>query len=103
MLSKDEYQDEIAKIAREVTAEAREWDRHVHDVLHDTLDAHPWIVYTEQAQEVLRVSSEPEPHAIGPNGEKLWNNNWSAMAFSAMAEDVAGHPDFDADEDEDEE
>ena len=96
-----DYWTEVAELAKSITAEAREHDREIGDVLHETIDGHEWVIYTYMAQQVL-VHSPNDGYAVEEFGIDAviqdGSLNWSALAFGAMYADVSEHSDFAADD-----
>lgn len=99
-----EYWDEIESLAQQVTKEAREYKRDVHEVLHEMIDGHGWVIYCRFPPFVL---------AYSPNDSAMWEEGleggitshdeyMTRAAYCAMIADVREHEDFDADLDEEE-
>ena len=103
MLTSAEYWDEIESLAVEITREAREDNRDIHDVLHETIDGHQWVIYCRFNAWVLAHSS---------NESAMWDEGlqdgitshdeyMTRAAYCAMLADVCGHEAFDAEEEDD--
>jgi hypothetical protein len=102
-MTSDEYWDEIGSIAREVTKEAREYDRDVYDVLHEMIDGHQWVIYFRYNATVL---SHSENAGYGLNEGlistvKDHDEYMTQAAYWAMVADVQAHEDYDTDPEED--
>lgn len=94
-----EYWCEIADLAFEVTREAREGDREISDVLHESLDCHMWVIYTHRAMRVALHS--PNDGEIFENLVTLDGAMFdSQRAYFAMHADVCEHSNFNADPEE---
>tara|TARA_R110000824_G_scaffold49501_1_gene139018 strand:- start:756 stop:1091 length:336 start_codon:yes stop_codon:yes gene_type:complete len=102
-----EYWAEISEIAAYVTEEARDEERDIHEVLHEQVDSHQFVIYTAQAQEVLAISDNDGAYVDNYGAEGVTKGgslNWSALAYAAMEADVMAHDNFNADpEEEDDE
>ena len=100
-MDRQDYQQEIEELAKQVTAEASDYDRDINEVLHETLDGHQFVIYTGQAQQVLLLS--PNDGAIEDYGIdsaiKDGALNWSALAYCAMEADVREHEAFNEEND----
>ena len=107
MPTEKEYWDEVAELAETVTEEARDDEREIYEVLHETIDSHQFVIYTRQAQEVLAISPNDGAYIDNYGSQGMTENgalNWSALAFTAMEADVMAHENFNADpEEEDDE
>lgn len=102
-MTSEDYWDEIESLAREVTREAREYQRDISEVLHETLGDHQWVVYYRFHPLVLAHSdnsayglSEGLISKVQDHDEYCWQ-----AAYWAMYADVQNHDDYDADEEED--
>ena len=102
-MNRREYWEEIESLAQQVTAEARDDDRDIYDVLYETIDGHQWIIYTRHHTDVLGHS---------PNDSAMWDEGLNEginshdeymqrAAFCAMLADVREHSDFDAEPEDD--
>jgi hypothetical protein len=102
-MTSDEYWDEIGSIAREVTKEAREYDRDITEVLHEIINDHKWVIYYRNNGFVL---SHSENSSYGLNEGlistvKDHDEYMTQAAYWAMYADVSEHESFDADGEED--
>lgn len=99
-----EYWEEIESLAREITREARDEDRDIYDVLHETIDGHQWIIYTRFHAEVLQHTANDSAMWDEGLNEGINSHDEYMMraAFCAMLADVREHSDFDAEPEEDE-
>ena len=105
MLDYRTYWNEVASVAAEVTAEAREHDRDISEVLWETIDGHEYVIYTAKAQAVLLHSQNDGALIEDCGGDAAAKDgvlDWSARAYWAMQRDVQEHEDFDVEEDDDE-
>jgi len=99
-----EYWTEVADLAKSITEEAREYDRDISEVLHETIDSHSWVIYTWKAQSIIRHSQNENYTAVNFGADSCIDANgvsWSAIAFGCLYGDVSEHPDFGADKGED--
>ena len=98
-----EYKTEVQDLARQIRDEAREDDRDVDDVLHETVDGHAWVIYTYRAVEVMQHASNPDAYQdLGIDASGGWSQFVSQAAYCALAEDVRDALADLEDEDEDE-
>ena len=93
-----EYWAEIRDLAVSVTKEAREYDRDISEVLHETIGGHEWVIYTYRAQ--LVIAESPNCGAW----EDIYGSEYpgdSVRAFWAMHADVTDHTAYDAEQEDD--
>lgn len=98
-MTSEDYWDEIESIAREVTREAREYQRDISEVLHETLSYHQWYIYYRFNPLVL-AHSDNSAYGLseGLISEVLDHDEYcTSAAYWAMYADVQDHDDFDAD------
>lgn len=55
-----EYREEVCRIAQDVIEEASEYGQDVHDVVHETVDGHQWIIYYAYNEDVLKHADNPD-------------------------------------------
>ena len=102
-MTRDEYQTEVQDLARQIRDEAREYDRDVEDVLHETVDGHEWVIYTTKATYVMAHASNPDAYQdLGIDASGGWSQFVSQAAYCALAQDVRDALADLEDEDEDE-
>lgn len=97
-----DYWTEVAGLAKQITEEAKEYDRDIFDVLHETIDGHNWVIYTCKAQSIISHSSNDNYSVENFGVESILDErslNWSAIAFGCLYGDVSEHSEFDAEED----
>lgn len=95
-ISQRDYACEIADIARECTLNALEYDRDIHDVLHETIDGHQWVIYNWAHDWVLRWSDNSTAlfDELGPQTAEDWSTLRMRGAYMAMYADVSQHEDL---------
>lgn len=59
-LSYQEYREEVRRIAEDAIEEANEYGQDVHDVVHETVDGHQWIIYYAYNDSVLAHSENAD-------------------------------------------
>lgn len=101
-LTAADYWNEIESIAREVTKEAREYNRDVCDVLHETIDGHRWIIYCRfNAYVLLHSDHDSAMWDEGlEDGISSHDEYMTRAAYCAMVADVQAHEDYDAEPEE---
>jgi hypothetical protein len=94
-----EYWAEIESLAKQVTEEAREHNRDISDVLHETIDGHSWVIYYHNTWAVCFHS----PHRNdffddfgAADGVESLEEILGKCAFWALYRDVSEHSDFGA-------
>ena len=55
-----EYREEVCRIAQDVIEEASEYGQDVHDVVHETVDGHQWVIYYAYNDDVIKHTSNPD-------------------------------------------
>jgi hypothetical protein len=94
-----DYWREIESLARQVTSEAREHNRDISDVLHETIDGHSWVIYCHNTWAVCWHSSNHNAFfdAFGAaDGIESLEDILGRCAFWALYRDVSEHSDFGA-------
>jgi len=84
-----EYWKEVTAIAKSVLEEAEGGD--THDLLHEAIDAHQWIIYTWAYPYVLIHSSNEDAFfdQMGATEATSYQQIMQMMAFYALYQDVA--------------
>jgi hypothetical protein len=103
-MTSEDYWDEIESLAREVTREAREYQRDISEVLHETLGDHQWVVYYRFNPLVLAYSDNSAYGlSEGLISTKIRDHDeyQGQAAYWAMYADVQNHDNYDADPGED--
>jgi hypothetical protein len=93
MITLSDYQDEIASLAKDASEEAREHNRDLCEVIHETVDGHQWVIYSRFAPFVLALSKSSEAGAeYGDLSEIVRKHGvdglMSYLACAAMIQDV---------------
>lgn len=94
-----EHHEECRSLAREAHKESKARGEDIHDILHEMIDGHEWIIYTWKAQRVLWLSdnSDAMHEETGERG------TWEQMAYFALVADVRSYLDaMDTDDEESE-
>jgi hypothetical protein len=111
MFTRDDYQHEVERLARDAHEEARDHGRDLDVVIHETVDGHEWVIYTRFNASVLASSNNAEAGAefggdlAGILRTRGVSGLLAVLACAAMMQDVrevaADLEDEDEDEDED--
>lgn len=94
MFSTEDYYREVANLADTLIQEARDegLDREAFDErLHETIDGHEYVIYTQKAQNVLVHSSNDGagPEELGADAfVKDGSLRWESLAYFALRRDV---------------
>jgi hypothetical protein len=90
-----EYYSDIRDIAQEIKKAIEDGEIEDRDSLqtriHETCDGNQWVIYTQNAQVVLLVSSNDGAYADEYGAEGMTTDgaiNWSVMAYAAMEQDL---------------
>jgi len=83
MITQQEYNEEIADLARTIVSEAREYDQDLNDTLHETIDGHEWVIYTAKARSLASLMGNPD--AWKEFGGEFTDE---LRAYAGMQEDV---------------
>lgn len=87
-----QYWDEVAALAKSVEKEAKENESgaDIHDLLHQAIDGHEWVIYTWAHPWVL-IHSDNEDALFEQMGEQKaesYSQIMQQMTYFAMYEDV---------------
>jgi hypothetical protein len=88
-ITQKEYWKEVTSLAKQIAEEARGGgDR--HDILHETIDGHEWIIYTWAYPYVLIHSRNEDAlfEQLGGQTTDSYSDIMQRMAFWALKEDV---------------
>jgi hypothetical protein len=108
MFSRDDYMNEIERLARDAREEARDHGRDLDEVIHECVDAHEWIIYMRHNAAVLASSDNAEAGAeFGGDLSSILRKRGvsgllAVLACAAMMADVRDAASDLEDEDEDE-
>lgn len=94
-----EYWTEVRDMAQQITAEAREHQRDIGDVLAETVDGHEFVIYTAKNFGVLTHCSNHDAYTEEHGVDDVCKDgevNWAALAYAAFSEDIRAHSEFDA-------
>ena len=97
-ISRNEYWTEVESLAESITEEAREQDRDIFEVLHETIDGHEWVIFTGCSQEIIRHSANESYSADNFGAETCFQDGqirWDVIAFGCLYGDVSEHSAFD--------
>lgn len=90
-----EYYSDLRDIAREIKLAIEDGEIEDRDSLlervHETCDGNQWVIYTQNAQVVLLVSSNDGAYGdeYGPEGMVSDGSiEWSRLAYAAMERDL---------------
>ena len=100
-----EYWGEIEALAKSITKEARDEDRDIEDVLHETIDGHQFVIYTYQARHVaFHTANEDAIFDIDDTLPSVSSMSelYSIVAYHAMCADVRDHSEYGAGSDDSE-
>lgn len=87
-----EYWEGVRGLAREVAERVRDEGGDQSDILHEVVDGSYWVIYTHANFQVLMCSSNHDAYTeefgdIPGSGRD--GINWAALAYAALAQDVA--------------
>lgn len=89
---KSDYLAEVQSIAEQCASEAREDERDVSDVVHETVDGHGLIIYTRRNFDVLTYSDNADAYwdqgMGGLEDAGCVSKALSTLAYCALSQDV---------------
>ncbi len=97
-ISYSEYWIEVCALAQSITEEAKEYDRDISEVLHETIDGHEWVIYTHSNFDVSKHSPNSDAWQDCYESGELPDNFDAIRAFCALEADVREHSDFNKEE-----
>lgn len=97
-----EYWAEVASLAKTITQEARAEGQEPLDRLNETIDGHQWVINTAFNFDVLRHCWSHDSIFESGTATELNEDGmfWARAAYCAMHQDVVGHSNFCAEEEE---
>ena len=90
-LTHREYWDEIQELAKSIPKEAKEHDRDLYEVMHETIDGHQYVIYTYQSKAVLLHTRNDHAYEDNFGSEGVTRDgrvSFEVMAYCAMEQDV---------------
>lgn len=97
-ISYSEYWIEVCALAQSITSEAKEYDRDIEEVLHETIDGHEWVIYTHYNFDVAKHSPNDDAWKDCYGSPELPDNFDAIRAFFALEADVREHSNFNKEE-----
>lgn len=90
-ITQSQYWREVTALAKEIKKEARGDDEREHELLHETIDGHEWIIYTWAYPWVLMHSRNEDAlfDQLGEQQATAYSQIMQMMAFYAFYQDVA--------------
>lgn len=90
-MTQREYYEQIRAIAEEIRKEAEGDNEREHDLVHEAVDGHQWIIYTSYNLDVLKHSRNESAY-FADFGALEGCNSFSEvtvkLAYAAMSRDV---------------
>ena len=90
-ITRREYTDEINDLAADIVAEVEQHGGDVHDLTHEAVDGHQWVIYCGYNAEVV-AASDSEPNDSGLFECCIEGKSWSEIntiaAFCVMEQDL---------------
>jgi hypothetical protein len=94
-ITSTEYRKELKSLAADIVAEHEDYAE-AHDLVHETIDGHQWIIYTTYNNDIVQISDNHDAYldVYGPEdlGQIVIDNGVDGLtltrAFFAMSQDL---------------
>jgi len=90
-ITQSQYWREVSSLAKNIAKEAKDEDRDISDVLHETIDGHQWVIYTWAYPWVL-MHSRSEDALFEEQGSietSSYSDIMQKMTYYALYQDVS--------------
>jgi hypothetical protein len=94
-ITSTEYREELKSLAADIVAEHEDYAE-AHDLVHETIDGHQWIIYTAYNNDIVQISDNHDAYLDVYNQEDLGqivmdkgiDGLTLTRAFFAMSQDL---------------